>query len=193
MNILYRFNMKHEIIKSIVILFLASLCSCAKSTDDSAQTKYVFLTRSTFSGNLGGLTGADQKCQAEATSASLSGTYKALISTSSVSAVDRLQKVDYYLLNGVKAITGGSLPLTSNITVFANKGVFNSATDEDDVWTGSNSIGRASGVNCLDWTSSSVGNLGTRGDVDDDLSSGVSLDKSTQTCDLLRVLYCFSE
>lgn len=47
------------------------------------KTPLVFLTRQSYNGNLGGESGADQKCQAQANSVNppLPGTYKALITT----------------------------------------------------------------------------------------------------------------
>jgi hypothetical protein len=44
------------------------------------ESKTVFVTSQTYTGNLGGPTGADQKCQQLANAAGLSGTYKAWIS-----------------------------------------------------------------------------------------------------------------
>src|SRR3989344_7858176 len=45
-------------------------------------TKYVFLTSTIYDGNLGGISGADAKCQARANTFNLGGTWKAWISDS---------------------------------------------------------------------------------------------------------------
>ncbi len=50
----------------------------------------VFATSEKYTGNLGGLTGADDKCNALAQAAGLTGYYRAWLSTSTVNAVDRL-------------------------------------------------------------------------------------------------------
>ena len=65
--------------------------------------RYVFVTSKKYSGNLGGLSGADTICQSSANSAGLQGTYKAWISDSSNSTLDRLYHHSgvYKLLNGV--------------------------------------------------------------------------------------------
>lgn len=47
------------------------------------QPKKVFITSQTYSGNLGGLEGADQKCQQLANAAGLTGTFKAWLSDES--------------------------------------------------------------------------------------------------------------
>ncbi len=48
---------------------------------DTSGPKIVFATSTTYTGNLGGLIGADQKCQAAATREFLPGTYLAWLST----------------------------------------------------------------------------------------------------------------
>ncbi len=64
----------------------------------------VFVTSTTYSGNLGGLSGADAKCQTRAQAAGLSGTYKAWLSTSGAngSPATRFARatVPYRLVNG---------------------------------------------------------------------------------------------
>lgn len=52
--------------------------------------KVIFLTSQQFDGNLGGLAGADAKCQTAATAGGLSGTFKAWMSDTTISARDRL-------------------------------------------------------------------------------------------------------
>ncbi|MDZ4247347.1 MAG: DUF1554 domain-containing protein, partial [Dehalococcoidia bacterium] len=64
--------------------------------------KRVFVTAATYNGNLGGLSGADAKCQASANAVNLGGTWKAWLSDSNTSAGSRLNHSDspYRLLNG---------------------------------------------------------------------------------------------
>lgn len=54
----------------------------------SQQATYIFATEQEYNGNLGGLAGADAICQSEADASWLAGTgtYKALLSTSTVNA-----------------------------------------------------------------------------------------------------------
>lgn len=62
----------------------------------------VFITSTTYDGNLGGLSGADAKCQERSNAASLGGTWKAWLSDSNTSAGSRLShsSLPYILLNG---------------------------------------------------------------------------------------------
>jgi hypothetical protein len=109
-----------------------------------------------FDGNLGGVLGADSLCQAEATAQGLSENYKAIISDTNVSAVDRLEITgDVYIYRsstervlvaaaGQFWSEGESLQVPMNIT-----SRYTSVPDVV-VWTGGYGLG---GVNCKDWTS----------------------------------------
>jgi hypothetical protein len=52
--------------------------------------KRIFTTEATFDGDLGGLAGADEKCQTAADAEALGGTWKAWISDSTSNAYDRI-------------------------------------------------------------------------------------------------------
>ena len=69
----------------------------------SAYARCVFVTSQTFTANLGGLSGADSKCQELADAAGLSGTFKAWLSDSTTDARDRLAQaaVPYMRVDGV--------------------------------------------------------------------------------------------
>ena len=84
----------------------ANGCECASDSCDVAKklcSKRAFVTSTTFAGGaLGGLTGADAKCQARAVAAGLPGTYKAWLSDSTGSPSTRFAKapVPYRLVDG---------------------------------------------------------------------------------------------
>ncbi len=65
-------------------------------------SKKVFVTSETYTSNLGGLAGADQKCNALAATAGLSGTYMAWLSDSSAGPDTRFTRSDipYALVDG---------------------------------------------------------------------------------------------
>jgi hypothetical protein len=101
---------------------------------------YVFTTSQTYNGALGGLAGADAKCQASADAAGFGGSWKAWLSDSSISASSRLSQSSnpYSLINGTiiannwSDLTDGSLRAPINITetggavsdyIFTNTGI----------------------------------------------------------------------
>ena len=180
----------------LLIILAMSFVSCSKDPIQSSGKNYIFVTgTSSFNGDLGGLAGADSKCQAAAVAAGLSGTFKALISTSTTTASSRLGNGDFYLLNGVKVISNGDLanPLVK-VDVLANGSTLDVGIGhEDDVWTGSTNAGASTGTNCNDWSSSLSSAFGTRGDADDTLGDAVFNQKSNEACNSTFSLYCFSE
>lgn len=64
-------------------------------SSDFPNLRKVFITDSKYTGNLGGLEGADQKCQEQAVKKGLAGNWKALLGDDQTIAVNRLQ------LNGI--------------------------------------------------------------------------------------------
>lgn len=85
--------------KKLLLPFLGLLLfsSCAKnegvSLQSGGQTKKLFVTNSTTTGNIGGIAGADSKCMADSNYPG-SGTYKALL----VDGTARTTQVDWVLL-----------------------------------------------------------------------------------------------
>ena len=79
--------------------------------------KTVFVTTATFDGNLGGLAGADEKCQAAADASSIvpSGTYRAWLSDSTGSPSTRFQRSTgpYVLPDGTIIAAHGYADLTN--------------------------------------------------------------------------------
>jgi len=121
--------------------------------------KTVFVTSATFDGNLGGLTGADDKCQAEADGpASIvpSGTYLAWLSDGTDSPATRFTKSahPYMLPDGSKIaedftdLTDGSILHSIDIDTTGEP------VGRQRFWTGTNPDGTTSEhlVTCDGWT-----------------------------------------
>jgi cysteine-rich repeat protein len=87
-------------------------------------TKFVFVTSITYTGNLGGLDGADAKCNARAMVAGIGGTYRAWLSDMTGSPSTRMSKAGgpYRLVNGTVVannwadLTDGNLITAINLT-----------------------------------------------------------------------------
>lgn len=121
----------------------------------SILSKRVFKTSTQYNGNLGGLSGADQKCQEKAKTASLGGVWKAWLSDGNTSASARLNHFNgpYILLDrSVVAdnwsdLTDNTLRRNINITELGKL-----ETYWTSVWTGTDPYGNSTGKNCLNWT-----------------------------------------
>lgn len=121
---------------------------------------FLFTTSAVYDGNLGGLTGADAKCMERAKAAGLKGDYKALLSTSTVHAKDRINirgkvfRIDGALLaNNAADLWDGNL---NNTLTVDEAGAPTVANLNQTPWTGSTPTGllnsERGNTTCGDWT-----------------------------------------
>jgi hypothetical protein len=126
------------------------------------EVSVVFITSGTTTGNIGGLNGADQKCQSEADAAGLSGLFVAFLSTSSVDARDRIPDAKYLRVDKTVVadsrsdLLDGSLDAPINVT--ATGAVLTSTVRP---WTGTNQSGTSTGNTCQNWTTGAQGECST--------------------------------
>lgn len=135
--------------------------TCGTSANSNAITvvagacaKIIFITSvSNASGNFGGLAGGDALCATRATAGGLSGTYKAWLSTTTISASSRLVHYagPYKLVTGTTIannwadLTDGSLAAPIDRDEFGASRVF-------QVYTGTDEFGNSLGYDCSAWT-----------------------------------------
>lgn len=134
----------------------------------------VFATSEAHAANLGGLAGADVRCQAAADLAKLGGTYRAWISTSVLAAKDRLPATsfDYVLVDGT-LVAHGSAGLASGSLLHAidrteaggMPPVLTAACSAGGrgAWTDTAEDGSEKGYDCGGWTFESVSIVGWTG------------------------------
>jgi hypothetical protein len=147
--------------------------------DDGGLTaRIIFVTSVLYDGNLGGLAGADAKCQGLASAAKLPGMYKAWLSDSQWSASARMTHPNVpYVLVDKTVVAGSWFGLTSgnalqnpiNLTEKGQAppvGTYGCGNNPS-VWTNTDSLGKAKygatdggfgGGDCLDWTSNQATN-----------------------------------
>jgi len=162
----------------------------------------VFVTNTTFDGDLGGFQGADDKCNAEATAAGLAGTYVAWLSDSTTDAKDRIKDQGYITMAGDVVATSladlidGTIGVPINVDASGNS-IPVVGGGAHAAWTHTTSGGidfgqsfNPEGDACVDWTSTDgeavVGSIRETGV---QWTGGVGQLK----CDLTHRLYCFSE
>ena len=157
--------------------------------------RVVFASSVGYTGNLGGIPGADAKCQALADASAIARirgrTFIAWVSTPSAPVAGRLAhgSLPYSRSDGAQ-IAANFTDLTDNsiqnpISFDENGGNRNNA----GAWTGTTSNGAAfSGQNCADWTSAAFGDKGDTGNIG---GSGNGWTASgSDDCDSLHSLYC---
>ena len=162
---------------------------------EPATCRRVFVTAARTAGMLGGILGADIKCQTAANDASLGGTYKAWVSTTAVQALSRFtqRKVEYRRIDGAlvaknidelasKKTLLNPISLTENGMVLA---------DDEPVWTGTLPAGTRSADTCAGWVDGSMAQVGHVGRADATNESWT--DAPSLPCNTDAHLYCFGD
>jgi hypothetical protein len=157
-----------------------------ESSGTPSATKRIFITQGTWDGNLGGLSGADTKCNADANKPGGGATYKALLPGNGALAAS----TSYVRADGTTAIgtTSGSgaftFPLTNSI-----------GTSSVFVWAGTTSTDT-----CNNWTDASsidfggcVGFRGTQGFANNTATNSVQASPQCCSAGVVRSLYCVEQ
>lgn len=169
-----------------------------------AAYKRVFVTSTTYDGNLGGLAGADAKCQERSGAMNMGGTWKAWLSDSSGSPSTRFNRANVryqrafgntptnglILANNWEDLTDGTLQNSILVTEFGTN--FNA-----QVWTNTTPAGllNFSAGTCQNWTTNigthpNYGSYGYSSAVD---SNWTNANNSLIGCSVKFALYCFEQ
>jgi len=167
-------------------------CVCAveegQEPDQGLEIR-IFVTDVVWTGPLGGIAGADTKCNVQAAFAGLTGEWRAIISDDNTDAMSRVPNpripFTYVRMDGVKIadshadLFDGSIDNRININ---EKG----EVEDGFVWTGSTTAGVRTGENCANW-----------GFVDSTATVGTSasnawswIDAATPSCSTGARIYC---
>jgi hypothetical protein len=147
--------------QSCIAYFDGSDWKYVYGTAPVASVKKAFVVNSGSSGNFGGLNGADAACQSAATNASLTGTYKALLTDGTTAVLDRWGASPSNYNNGIELPSGTAVASDwTQLTTSALSNAINKQADGSNatqyVLTGmSTALGTAGSANCSDWTSTS--------------------------------------
>lgn len=160
----------------------------AADAADANRTYLTFASSSLYNGNLGGIAGADAKCQALATAKGFKGTFKAWISVAGTNAADRITaNGPWQLVNGVvvaktKAqLVSGAL---DNPLLRDENGASLPAA-EDRVWTAT-AGGSYQGPDCNAWTGGGNGLVGEAEHKNGDWTA-----LGNEPCGQVNRVYCF--
>ena len=159
--------------------------------------KAVFLSSKAFSGNLGGLAGADAQCQSLAQGAGRPGTFKAWLSDSTQPAKDRLAHgtEPYVLFNAARSVVATSFAeLTDGALLgsISRNEMGGPAAGVASAWTGSRADGTSAAETCGDWTSADLSRTGRSGTLGPSAASWT--DGASTSCNTATMsLYCIEQ
>ena len=155
--------------------------------------KRVFVTSVAYTGNLGGLAGADGLCTNAAMAANKGGTWKAFLSSPTEDAITRMADVGPWH----QELRDGSLVKTFNnkanltaaplTTLYVDEQGGGSSFSPPLYWSGTLQTGLRSRSTCGGWTLSSRTEGGTRG------SAGLWSGASAPSCDSMESIVCFEQ
>jgi hypothetical protein len=162
----------------------------------------VFVTSVAFGANLDTASGGpgtaadgapfgDTICTAGATSANLGGTWKAWLSSSSGSALERVGgSGPWTLVDKTTVVFGSHADLASAPMHAIDHDEFGNPAPPGCVWTGTDNGGGASASFCKSWTSISMSDTATYGDP---VGTSDWTNVSTAPCNSVCRLYCFEQ
>lgn len=159
--------------------------------------KRVFVSSQTYDGDLGGLIGADSKCQVLADNVNLGSTFKAWLSDGTTSVASRFTQstLNYVLLNGTIIANGWSDLTDGSIDNLINRDENSTLRASATAWTNTTVSGSIDNTSpsrtCENWTnniSSNDGDYGSTSWTDYEWTNS-----NYGPCNQVRRLYCFEQ
>lgn len=171
----------------------------------AASVYRIFITAATYNGNLGGVSGADTKCDTDSVRPNDGSTYRALVvdnsSTSrractSSNCVNPAENLNWAFKSNtqyVRSSDSTAIMTTNSAGVFPFGTLNNSFTSGATVsyWTGLRNDWQSSSNDCSDWTNSSSGLNGRTGD--SSATDSTSIRNNTPACNTQWYLLCVEQ
>ena len=178
------------------LLFAAAIATLQSTSTYAQPPRKVFVTSQTYQGNLGGVSGADAKCQALADAATppVPGSFLAWLSDGVSAPVNSFvqSSVPYQLPDGTIIANNFADLIDGAIQNPINRDESgNTISSPFLVWTGTNTDGTASGTDCDNWSSDLSSDFGVSGLLGA-TSSGWTAQRSGG-CNNSYRLYCFQQ
>lgn len=133
------------------------------AADAGTRARTSFVTREQFTGALGGIAGADTRCQQVARDAGLTGDYRAFLGSSTVTAPSRFADGGLWGAVGSTEITflNDATLSTTPRRALSEDETGARLSDDEPIWTGTEPWAVSTGSDCAQWTNTS--GLGTHG------------------------------
>lgn len=151
--------------------------------------KRLFVTRTTYTGDLGGLSGADQNCQNSAAALALGGNWTAWLSDFNQDAIDRINgEGPWHSVAGQEIFRNRAGLAGSPLTEIRVQEDGETVSLSARAWTGTRTGGTLETPNCSEWTTTE--GEGTGGATE---SIAGWTQNGSYSCISARHLYCFED
>ena len=141
---------------------------CDDSFVELFVSKVVFASSGTYTGDLGGIAGADATCGLLAFNVGLSGSFKAWLGGDDFdTGANPLRTFTnplgpYVLVDGTQVAQSFTHLITGQLDSFIDLDEDGAPADDSSVWTGVLPDGRPNGSDCSDWTTADEGANGSQ-------------------------------
>jgi len=166
-------------------ILISSLMATALQAQDNS--KLLFVTGETWTGNLGGLSGADAKCNVEAMARGYAGQYQALLGSAQGRPQTRSKQYRVAYLSSADDVLQADFD-----ALFISGPDYAIVEDRSTTWTGLNAQGDLSGKDCASWTSDSPVKTGQAGYAEEK-GPGEWLSGEAFSCNTRLRLYCIEQ
>ena len=174
--------------KVVVVPLISKVAEPAPAT-----SKLIFVTKGKWPGNLGGLSGADDKCNADALARNFTGTFQAVLgSIVGYTNLDPWRRSIHYPLPYLRE---DGEDLQSDFHDLFASGPDSSVTTDAQYnpWTGLNTDGTTHTEHCNGWSDSTTDYNGVVGDTVSGGLGGKWLNSFIAPCNTPRPLYCIEQ
>ena len=162
----------------------------AAPPDAAKKPLRAFVSSALRTGNLGGVTAADQLCTTLATTAKLGGTYRAYLSVAGADAIDHITSAGPWQLVSGEIVADNKAGLTAGALkhlIDKDENGMTPPAAEDRVWTATGPNGRLATPNCGQWTGTGTGLVGEARNA----NTGEWTALQAEGCDQVNRIYCF--
>lgn len=173
-----------QLMAAIALLLLSFASSIAFAQQDG---KLLFVTGDTWSGDLGGLSGADLKCNAEAKFRGYAGQFQAVLGSAQGRPQTRSNQYSVTYLSSADEVLQ-----TGFDELFMSGPDHAIVVDRSTAWTGLNSKGGLSGEDCAGWTSDLPAQMGQAGYAEE-RGPGRWISGEAFSCNTHLRLYCIEQ
>lgn len=175
-----------------IVIFPDAGAPSEAGTGEPGGPLKAFVSSTLTTGNIGGLTGADDLCNKAAAAAGLPGKYTAWLSTTTVDAIDRITaNGPWHLVNGTEVAKDKADLVKGTLAKRFDKDEKGNTPppEEDRVWTGTGPNGRFSSSDCNGW--GGTGGKGLVGEAEQTNGGWTSLVE--ESCTEVNRVYCLQQ
>lgn len=179
---------------AVLMAALLSACKVGGPSGSAPSGRRVFVTSQSYTGDLGGLAGADQKCQLAATTAGLGGTWRAWLTVLGATVSSRISETPPWSdLRGAELFASESARDNALPGFALDRDEFGRTLGDVRVWTNAWSTALPQTADCVAWTNATAGQTGAVGAPAATIPGRWAANFESLSCQTPAHLYCVEQ